>query len=591
MLNTFSKKREQKTAVKAVEHYQKAVKLLNGKLFKQAMIEFNHGLKLDPKNIGIRLEKEFKNYHDSGETEAAFSIGGILFKVKNKNYQFANQLGNCARKLGNYKSANNFYRHALKINKRFENAFYNLAASMGKVDLYDENVKSTLLGIYKTEYFILPEYVGNKEVIKTISTALTQKKEKDKADHLKSLQLEKDEMEQKHEFVKAKKIAHDMKLLEEKADQPKPEDVIDYFLQNIREQKSLGTPESEEDLMDSQYNLAIYALKNGNGPLAIEVLMELIEKRCPFDYVEMLLAIAYSLIHKREKTVKIFVKLLGENRHNRYYNVNLGLFYKRSGNRLLAAKYLLIGAVLLGKSDGLYHISDLIRIADEHNENGALKKALKLYQVVISEDNNLDVYFSIGEIYIALELYEKAMVTYFKVLEFDSESEKAKMQLKKIHDFFCQKGEAFFQKGVFNLSVKNYESALRAQRLSVTLKTTADIYKFMKNYEKYDELMAEYQKIKDKEEEAQKEATRQGYIKKGKAYMKKKDMRKAIENFELAFRMKVDKDVFVFLASMYKGMKRTLDMENLLERWNKMVEYEEKMKKYQKEEERIKANQ
>ena len=58
MLNTFSKKREQKAAVKAVEHYQKAIKLLNGKLFKQAMIEFNHGLKLDPKNIGIRLEND-----------------------------------------------------------------------------------------------------------------------------------------------------------------------------------------------------------------------------------------------------------------------------------------------------------------------------------------------------------------------------------------------------------------------------------------------------------------------------------------------------------------------------------------------------
>jgi len=591
MLNTFSKKREQKATVKAVEHYQKAVKLLNGKLFKQSMIEFNHGLKLDPENILIRLEQEFKNYHDSGEIEAALSIGGVLFKVNNKNYQFANQLGNCARKLGNYKNANNFYRHALKINRRFQIAFYNLAASMGKVDLYDENVKTTLQGIYKTEYFILPEYVGNKEIIKTISKALSHKKEKDKADHLQSLQLEKDALELKDEFVKAKKIAHDIKLLEEKADQLKSEDVLDYFLQTIRGQKSLDTPESKQDLIESQYNLVIYALKKEKGPLAIEVLMELIEKRCPFDYIEMLLAIAYSLSHEKEKTVKIFVKLLGKSQHNRYYNVNLGLFYKRSGNRLLAAKYLLIGAILLEKSDGLYHTSDLIRLADGHYENGALKKALKLYNVVISEENNLNVYFSIAGIYVALELYDKAIATYFKVLEFDSDSEKAKSQLKKIHDFYCQKGEEFFQNGVFKLSAKSFESALRAQRLSNTLKRTADIYKFMKNHERYDELMLEYQKIQEKEEELQKEATRQGYIKRGKTSMKKKDMKKAIENFELAFRMKVDKDVFVFLASIYKRMKRTLDMESLLERWNKMVEYEEKMKKYQKEEERIKTNQ
>jgi Tfp pilus assembly protein PilF len=102
--------------------------------------------------------------------------------------------------------------------------------------------------------------------------------------------------------------------------------------------------------------------------------------------------------------------------------------------------------------------------------------------------------------------------------------------------------------------------------------------------------MEEYQKIMVEEEKAEKEVTRQGYIKKGRAYMKNKDLRNAIENFELAFRMKADKDVFVFLASIYKRLKRNVDMESLLERWNKMVEYEEKLKKYQKDEERIKAN-
>jgi tetratricopeptide (TPR) repeat protein len=486
MLNTFSKKREQKASAKAIDHFDKAIRSLNGKLFKQAMIEFNNALKLDTETISLKLEKEFKNYHDAGEMEAAFSMGGILFKVKNKDHQFANQLGNCARKQGNYKSANNFYRHALKINKRFEIAFYNLAASMGKVDRYDEDIKIVLQEIYKTDYFVLPEYAGNKEIIKIIDAALIHKNEKDKADQLKSMQLEKDELELRHEFVKAKKLGHDMKLLEEKADTPNTEEVFQYFLENIQEQKSLDTPEANKALRENQYNLAIYALKKGTGEMAIRVLTELKEAWNLFEYTDMLMAIAYSLIHEKDKTINIFVKLLGENQNNRYYNVNLGIFYRRTGNRLLAAKYLLIGAVLLEKSDGLYHVSDLIRMANEHHQNGALKKALKLYNVIISEDDNLDVYFSIGEVYISLEHYDKAMEIYFKILEIDKTSEKATVQLRKIHDYFSQKGGEFFQKGIFKLAVKNYEFALRAQRFSETIKRTADIYKFLKDNKRYD---------------------------------------------------------------------------------------------------------
>ena len=53
--------------------------------------------------------------------------------------------------------------------------------------------------------------------------------------------------------------------------------------------------------------------------------------------------------------------------------------------------------------------------------------------------------------------------------------------------------------------------------------------------------------------------------------------------------MKLDKDVFVMLASIYKSMKRTHEMEELLKKWNKMVEYEEKLKRFEKEAEREQA--
>ena len=73
--------------------------------------------------------------------------------------------------------------------------------------------------------------------------------------------------------------------------------------------------------------------------------------------------------------------------------------------------------------------------------------------------------------------------------------------------------------------------------------------------------------------------------------MKRKDYKQAIESFELAFRMKLDKDVFVYLATIYKALKRNEEMQHLLERWNKMVEHADKMKAYEKEEARQQETQ
>ena len=56
-------------------------------------------------------------------------------------------VGNCARRQKNYKQANNLYRHALKINPKYQVAFYNLAASMGKVEKYDEVPRNIAVGI------------------------------------------------------------------------------------------------------------------------------------------------------------------------------------------------------------------------------------------------------------------------------------------------------------------------------------------------------------------------------------------------------------------------------------------------------------
>ncbi|MBU3913959.1 tetratricopeptide repeat protein, partial [bacterium] len=239
---------------------------------------------------------------------------------------------------------------------------------------------------------------------------------------------------------------------------------------------------------------------------------------------------------------------------------------------------------LLEKSDGLYHLSDLIKIANENLENGNLKKALKLYNIITEEKDDPDIWSSIGEIYMNMGKYEPAVKAYEEILRIDPESRHAKLQIQEIHDVYHIRGDAFFRDSKFKAAATTFEKALRVKRTEESIRSAITVYKLMKNHNRVEELTAELEEIQKRAIEVKNENIRLEHIKTGKLSLKRKDYKQAIESFELAFRMKLDKDVFVYLATIYKAMKRNEDMQHLLERWNKMVEHDDKIKKFEKQE-------
>jgi len=148
------------------------------------------------------------------------------------------------------------------------------------------------------------------------------------------------------------------------------------------------------------------------------------------------------------------------------------------------------------------------------------------------------------------------------------------------------RAESFFHQSKFQASAGMYEKALRILRPAETIKQTASVYKVMKNNTKVEALNNEYEEILKKERELETEKARKENIKLGRLHIKRKNYAQGIDILETAFRMKLDKDVFVLLASIYKSQNKKLEMQDLLSRWNKMVEYEDKMKKFEKEEQR-----
>ena len=92
--------------------------------------------------------------------------------------------------------------------------------------------------------------------------------------------------------------------------------------------------------------------------------------------------------------------------------------------------------------------------------------------------------------------------------------------------------------------------------------------------------------IDESTERKEQEEHRQKMILKSKSYLKEKKYLQAIDTLEKVLRMKVDKAIFVQLASLYKGLKKKNDLADLEDRWAKMLAHDEKLKRYEKEKER-----
>ena len=398
MLKSLKKGREQRSAQKAEEHISKGILLLEGKLYKQSMIEFQNAFQLETKTTYQKLSKEFKHHLDITDYEGALSIGLVLVGINKKDYTLANVVGNCARRQKNYKQANNLYRYALKINPKYQVAFYNLAASMGKVEKYDDEIKSSLDKIGDIKDYILPEFEEGADFIENLTQELTETKARQKAEKIEGLKKEIEEKEAENEIHEAKLLQHDLEKLSTQPDQPSVKDYQDYYTALIEETNSQSSEENLEDSQNKMYNIGLHALRQRDTKTALACFDSLIERKAKFKYLPMLHSIALAYSGKTKKAITNFVDHLGEEQYNRFLNVNLGIMYQQDKNRLLSTKYLSIGAELLEKSDGLYHLSDLIKIADQKLEEGALKKALKLYKVAITEKDSPDLWSKIGQI-------------------------------------------------------------------------------------------------------------------------------------------------------------------------------------------------
>ena len=576
MLKNLFQSRDEKIRLKIEEHITEGLAHLSNRFFNGAMIEFDKAMTYNPEEVYPRLVDELASAAASGQLESALAIGLNLIKQDPDDYELINRLGNYAREGRDYKQANNLYKSALKIKPDFQMAFYNLAASTAKVDIYDDAVLSALSKFDGVAGYILPEYVDNPNIIDELYEKVAEEKEERFQEKLKELTALRDEEKDAGDVAEAKKAEVQINELKASGKKITSDDIIKELKQLLKTEEVNQTAH--------QINLALYAIQEKNPEIAAEAIKGLSSK--DFEQLDLLKVAILEHSGDMNKAIAMLNHMLGKNRHNRYYNANLGLMYQRSGNKFLSIKYLIKTAALLERSNGIYSLTKLREEADTAYDQMQFKKALNYYLVIANETENAEIWEKVGSIYVERKDYDMAIKAFNKMIKLDPDSTSGEAKLKLVQDYYLEKAETLFQERKFKAAAEYYEKALSILRLPDLIKRTAEVYKQLKDTDREQELLNEHKEMMEAEKAQALEETRQQMIIQGKQLLKNKMYTKAIETLEAVFRMKTDRDIFIQLALLYKGMKKQNELISLEQRWQKMLEFEEKMKIHRKKESR-----
>lgn len=589
MLTIIAKRRAEKSKKRAQELVAEGLKKVVSKLYKQAMLCFGEAIELDQEAVLPILKEQFAKFYRVSDYDSALSCGMAAFKICKTDPALANQLGNCARRHENYKRANNMYRFALKIDRNYKEAFFNLAASMGKVNLFDLNVGIKIKEHLSVDDFILPEYLDNPNFIEQIIDQLIIDFEKEREFREDSVFFDlSEEIESGSEDSNGK---GDFTAVEKETYQPSAESIIEYIKKELVDCSKEGISPDPVYYLKLRYNMGIYCLAVDQLEEATSCVQEIIKSSPKYEYTEMLHAIIEYKKGRKNKAIEAFIHLLGKDRYNRFYNANLGMIYKQEKNRLLATKYLAVAAFLLDKSGGLYKTSEIMQLATQAFEEGDLKKAYRLYSIVTSESDNIEAILKIGDIFFTKKNFKRASEQYYYALKIEPTSKDAVERIELAFQFFYKDAQALYKENKFANAVDGFEKALIFKTEINSLKAVFDIYTHLKKIDKARIYEKQYLALLEEEKEKKLEVEKQEFIKKGKVYLKAKCFHDAIDAFEEAFRRKPDKDIFMYLAHLYKSLRKKAELENLLSRWNRKREMEERLKIEQKIQENQKKAQ
>ena len=537
--------------------------LLEKNFYEWATVEFNKALALNPKLAAETVTKLFQEMQGSGNPDGTISLGTIVLKMDPKNVDLANQLGNTYRKKQDWNHAKNMYLHCLKYDPDYKNAVYNLAATTAKVEVADGMAISAIDEFEKMTDFVLPDIEDGMGKLVEMQTnfaddtvELNQVQSPENKDETKVIP-EKEEKEDDNEKVKVDTDGDDDDDDKGDLDSIDAVQTFKYITSNLE----AGSTEER----NAVFTLGIYCLKNNETKIAQYSLKRLLMRDKENVDLRCFLVLAISLDGNINDEIKTLQSILGRNPNHRYTNVNMGILLRRKGKIQQSRVSFFTTFRLLERSQGDYDIKACLENAEKLFNDNLEKKALEIYEPLISEITSEVLLHRIAKLYLDKNLLDDALEIYKRIFRKNRQNKEAREGIKSIHTAYLIESENFLKKNdKINAAVK-IEKALKIAAGINLIQKAISINLLLKNENRVVELEEMLKDIKRKEIQSKV----QEKINKAEEAEKKTDYKGAIRYFQEAIKIEPQNSTLKKLIDLCAHINRPDLTEKITDWFNK----------------------
>ena len=537
--------------------------LLEKNFYEWATVEFNKALALNPKLAAETVTKLFQEMQGSGNPDGTISLGTIALKMDPKNVDLANQLGNTYRKKQDWNHAKNMYLHCLKYHPDYKNAVYNLAATTAKVEVADGMAISAIDEFENMKDFVLPDIEEGMGILVEMQTNF--------AVDTVEVNQEQSPDEKNKTKVMPEKGAKEDNNIKIKTDTDTDTDTNDKddldSIDAVQTFKYITSNLEAESLQEKEaiFTLGIYCLKNNETKIAQYSLKRLLMRDKENVDLRCFLVLAISIDGKINEAIESFQSILGRNPNHRYTNVNMGILLKRKGMIQQSRVRFFTTFRLLEQSKGNYDMKACLENADKLFNNNQKKKALEIYEPLISEITSEVLLHRIAKLYLDKKLLDGALEVYKRILRKNRQNKEAREGIKSIHTAYLIESENFLKKNdKINAAVK-IEKALKIAAGINLIQKAISINLLLKNENRVVELEEMLKDIKRKEIQSKV----QEKINKAEEAEKKTDYKGAIRYFQEAIKIEPQNSTLKKLIDLCVRINRPDLTEKITDWFNK----------------------
>ncbi len=537
--------------------------LLEKNFYEWATVEFNKALALNPKLAAETVTKLFQEMQGSGNPDGTISLGTIALKMDPKNVDLANQLGNTYRKKQDWNHAKNMYLHCLKYHPDYKNAVYNLAATTAKVEVADGMAISAIDEFEKMTDFVLPDIEEGMGILVEMQTNFA-------VDTVEVNQEQSPDENNETKVIPEKEAKEDNNI-KIKTDTDTDTDTDDKddldSIDAVQTFKYITSNLEAESLQEKEaiFTLGIYCLKNNETKIAQYSLKRLLMRDKENVDLRCFLVLAISIDGKINEAIESFQSILGRNPNHRYTNVNMGILLRRKGKIQQSRVSFFTTYRLLERSQGDYDIKACLENADKLFNNNQKKKALEIYEPLISEITSEVLLHRIAKLYLDKKLLDGALEVYKRILRKNRQNKEAREGIKSIHTAYLIESENFLKKNdKINAAVK-IEKALKIAAGINLIQKAISINLLLKNENRVVELEEMLKDIKRKEIQSKV----QEKINKAEEAEKRNDYKGAIRYFQEAIKIEPQNSTLKKLIDLCVRINRPDLTEKITDWFNK----------------------